>query len=199
MQYWHGEVVKAKGATRLPSETEPDPEDDPDLLELVAGKGGLGKLTKVLEKKGFVSGAEVDRRVDQRAAQMVREGKLIDQYPDLADKESDFFKQTAVEYGKLTSAGMPKGLAMEQAAKNVRLAEFEANGGAAPLPKAADAEAERQRRIRAQGGDKGRRTQQTETVDTVSDDDKTVAAAMGISEKDFLESRKSLGVRRASK
>jgi hypothetical protein len=178
VRYWHGE---AKKGAQPKAETPAEDEDKTDLLDLIGTKGAKG-LTEFLSKKGFVSGAEVDQRVQQRASEMLRESKLVEEYPDLSDRETPFFKATAVEYNKLVKAGVPKALATEQAARNARLAELEAGagGGGSDKPKP-NAEAERQRRIKAQAGDKGRRgSTREDDPDTVTELEKEVCEAMGV-------------------
>lgn len=192
VRYWHGEAKK--GAKAEPKADEPDEDEKIDLLDVIGTKGTKG-LTAVLRKAGFVSAAEVDQKVEQRTAQVVRESKLVQEFPELSDDKSEFFKATAVEFGKLQRDGMPKAIAMEQAARNVRLAEYEA-GTATPAAKTKDPEAERQRRIKAQGGDRGTRRSGTEDSDALSDDQKTILAGMRVSEKDFREQTQAMKARR---
>lgn len=178
VRYWHGQ---AKQGAAPKVEAPAEEEDKTDLLDLIATKGAKG-LKDFMAKSGFVSAADVDARVNERAGQMLRESKLVEEFPDLSDKETPFFKATAKEYNALVKLGVPKGVAMEQAAKNARLAELEAGagGGGSDKPKP-NAEAERQRRIKAQAGDKGRRgSTREDDPDTVTELEKEVCEAMGV-------------------
>jgi hypothetical protein len=188
VRFWHGEAKK----TAAPAKGAPaaETEDDTDLLDLIGTKGAKG-LDEHLAKRGYVKSSEVDKRVEERAGQFTREARLVEEFPDLADDTSEFFKDTAKEYGRLQQQGVPKGLAMEQAANNVELRRLREGGE--PKPKAADPEAERQRRIKAQAGDKGRRAAAaSETTDVLSAEDRQVMAGMKLTEKEFLDARKAL-------
>ncbi len=188
MRYWHGQAKAAPKAEA--AETPAESGEEPDLLDMIGNKGGGKKLAAYLAKQGFVSGADVDKRVDERAAQMVRESKLVEQFPDLSDNSSAFFKDTAKEYGRLIKDGMPKPLAMEQAARNVRLTQLESGDDAVAVPKKKQEEAERLRRVKAQGGDKGQRSAPNTENEDLTAEQKQICAAMGISEENYKKRAK---------
>jgi hypothetical protein len=192
VRFWHGEAKKTAPKSAATPETPDEDEDKTDLLDLIATKGAKG-LTGFLAKKGFVSGDEVDRRVNERATQMVRESKLIEEFPELSDQKSEFFKSTAVEYRELVNQGVPKQVAMGLAAKNVRLAALEAGEGDTKKTPKPDAEAERVRRIKAQGGDKGRKGADREESDELTPMQREIADAMGVSH-DAYKKRAKEGV-----
>ena len=190
MRYWHGQ---AKQGTQTKAEPAAEEEDKTDLLDLIATKGAKG-LKDFMAKSGFVSAADVDARVNERAGQMLRESKLVEEFPDLSDKETPFFKATAKEYNALVKLGVPKGVAMEQAAKNARLAELETGGGEGhKAPK--DPEAERLRRVKAQSGDKGRKGNVSgDDPDRVTELEKDVCEAMGIDPAKYKARQKEVQV-----
>lgn len=198
VRYWHGQVKGAKPAAAAAATVDAD-EDDPDMLDLIGTKGGAKKLTEFLARKGFVSKKEVEEQVNARADTLVRESRTVERFPELRDTESDFFKATVTEYGSLLKQGIPQGVAMEQAARNVRLVELEAGGEGAPVKKGKPEDAietERLRRVKVQSGDKGRRAAAASEEDTVDADTAAIWKAMGVSEKDGLAARKENAITR---
>jgi hypothetical protein len=187
-RYWHGLV---KAGTKEPAKEKPaEAEDDTDLLDLITTKGPKG-LKDWIGKQGYVSKDEVDAKVESRAQQVVREAELVGEFPDLRDDKSEFFKETAVEYGNLVKQGVPSGVAMGLAARLVDGRTTAAAGSAAPTKE--EKEAARVARIKAQGGDKTRRGAATEGDEALTSEQETVLAGMGLSKADFEASKKELG------
>lgn len=145
IRYWH---EQAKGTASRPTtpKAEAVAEPEEDLLEVVSKRGAAG-LKDVLKKQGFVSGDEVEQRIETRARAITTENELATKYPDLKDTKSEFFKETAKHYGELVKEGVPQHVAMKQAA---RLAELDGYESGKRLP-AADKE-EREARARAAAG-----------------------------------------------
>ena len=193
VRFWHGKA-KEGAAAPAPKGAAADETDETDLLDLIGTKGAKG-LDDLLAKRGYVKSVDVDAKVNERATQMTREAALVSEYPDLADDSTPFFKDTAKEYGELLKQGMPKALAMQTAAERTELARL--RGGGEKTPKGDAAEAERVRRIKAQSGDKTRRPAGGEEPgDELTSDQRTAAAAMGVSEADFKAAQKELAPHR---
>lgn len=147
-RYWHEEAKKKPAAAEVKESVEDDTEDPIELLS----KGGTAALDKLLEKRGFVKGDAVGATVEQARQQLVIEAALAKQFPEITDQSSDFFKQTTSEYATLVKQGTPHIVAMQQAPKNVRLAQIEAGTYKTPAEKA-----EREERAAAAGGDKSKK------------------------------------------
>jgi len=151
-QFWYEKA----NATAKPADK---PADEEDVLDVIT-KGG-DALDKLLEKRGFVKADQVDSKLNQRTQQLTKEAALVKQYPDLENTESPFFKEVAAVYGTLVKSGVAQSVAMEMAANQVELAWYrEGKRETVKERKAredADKESQRQERIRAQAGDRGRR------------------------------------------
>lgn len=127
-------------------------EDDVDILEVITTKGGKG-FDELLAKRGFVKASDVDKKVDAKTAGVLKEQELLKTYPDLADKKSDFFKDTAEEYGDLIKSGVSPNVAMGLAAERVELTYMRAGKIKTPAETKAEKERDRKARIAAQGGE----------------------------------------------
>lgn len=169
-EFWRGK------ASDKPADKTPPPatEDDVDLLAVIATKGVKG-LDEVLKKRGYISKEEADQLVNAKAGLLKTEEQLYDQYPELKDQNSEFFKATAAEYRQLKNAGVPEHLAMSMAAKSTALSFLESGKRKTRQQQTdetkAQKEADRLARIAAQGGDRGART----TADDEGDDEITPA------------------------
>jgi hypothetical protein len=191
-RYWH-EQAKGTGAGDKGKPAEADREDDTDLLA-VASKGPKA-MKEWLAKEGFVSGEEVDRRVETRAQQIGRETQLGIDYPDLKDKTSEFFKAVAVQYGDLRKT-MDAHDAMERACEKVELANLRA-GKTTPIttgkgkPNDDAGDDDRQGRARAQQGDPGRRQSRSEPgTDELDAIQLRICKAMGVSPEAYAKRAK---------
>jgi len=189
------------GATPAQPEPEPEPEDDDtDVLEAITTNGTKG-FDALAAKRGFIKRDEVQSMIDNRAnaiiANNTKETELLGRYPDLKDKNTPFFKATANYYGGLVRGGTPQHIAMELAAEKTEL-EF-MREGKIPSGKT-DREADRLARIAAQSGGAGpRRPAAGESDDdTLTPEQKHIAAQMGISEEAYLKRAKA-GVRMGGK
>lgn len=192
-RYWHSQAKgnPAKGRAEEQGDGTPKPEDDEtDMLEL-AGKGPAA-MKDWLKKSGFMSAAEVQNITNAKASQLVREAQLTQRYPDLQDKDSEFFKATASEYQSLKARGVPEVEAMELAAERAELASLRTGkataaaspastgGGSAPKKKT-ETEEERAARIAAQAGGGGRRLAKGEDeTDELTPEQQRIAEAFGI-------------------
>lgn len=184
VRYWHGQAKAIPTAQPTPVTPE---EDDTDVLDLITTKGAKG-LDELLAKRGYMRADEVERTVNQKATAIARENKLLSDYPDLKDTDSDFFKATAKEYASLKGS-VPDHVAMEMAAERAELKALKAGKA-----KAADAD-ERSSRARAQAGDTGTRrrpaAEPDDDDDTLTDEQKRVADSFGISHEAYAKRAKA--------
>lgn len=162
-QFWYEKAQSHKPAEPKPAATA-DADDNVDVLDVITTKGkkGLDELVdKHIQKKGYVSREEAEGMVNAKANQLVTERKLLEDYPDLGDKNSEFFKQTALVYGELKQKGLPEHMAMEMAVERTELSFLRAGKHKTPQQKTDDAKAQREAdrlaRIKAQGGERGNR------------------------------------------
>jgi len=188
-QYW---ADKAKTAAPAKAAVA-DPEDDTDVLEAITTGGAKG-FDALAEKRGFMKRGEVETLINQRATSLTKEQELIQRFPDLKVKNSDFFRATAVHYGELVKAGTPQSVAMELAADKAEL-DLMRSGKIKPAgsePTKAEKETARLARIAAQGGGERRGPAAAEEGDDeLSPQQKHIALAMGISEEAYSKRAKS--------
>jgi hypothetical protein len=184
-QYW-AEKARA-GAQAAPAAAA---EEEPDVLEAITTGGAKG-FDALAKKRGFIQRDEVETLINQRAASLTEEQQLMQDYPDLKNKTSDFFKATAGNYGRLVKDGVPQHVAMGQAARATELEFLKAGKLKLPAAIAADTAAEKEEkrlaRIAAQTGDKGRRgaAAEEDVDEELSPQQKHMCAAMGISEEAY--------------
>jgi len=197
--YWHQQARggSARDGAEKPAKDE-EPEDNTDLLE-VATKGPKA-MKQWLKDNGFVSQAEVEQTVQEKASQLAREAQVVREYPELADHSSDFFKETAQEYGRLKSQGVPEGVAMELAAERVAVKRGKGGdggeGGGKKKAPAGESAEDRTARAKAQAGEgtKTRPAQQAAEDEELTPEQKRITEAFGITE-DAYKKRAKEGVR----
>lgn len=188
-EFWQSRAKEQPAAPREKAAPVVEPEDDTDVLDLLTTKGTKG-LDELLKKRGFMSRDEVDATVNARANQLTKESELMGQYPDLKNKNTDFFKSTAMHYGDLVKQGVSQTVAMELAAERTEL-EFMRSGKIKSAPQKeldskAEKEANRLARIAAQGGPAGTRQVADEEEDgPLNDEQKRIVRAMGITEEAY--------------
>ncbi len=157
-QFWYNKSNAKPAPAEKPAAAAE--EEDDDVLDLITSKGAEG-LEALLKKRGFVSAAEVDEKVNAKASQITGEAKLIDDYPELAKHDSEFFKATALNYGELKKQGVPEAVAMRMAAERAELAGIRAGKIKTPTQKSDEEKAarasERAARAAAGAGDHGGR------------------------------------------
>lgn len=200
-QFWYDKATSAKPAPQ-PAPAATDDDDKTDVLDVITTKGvkGLGELVdKVAKKRGWVSREEAETLVNSKAAQLTTEQQLLKDYPDLADKSSEFFQSTAQVYGELKKSGIPDHLAMEMAVERTELSFIRSGKHKTPQQQKDDdkaqREADRLARIKAQSGDRGNRQPEgAEDDDELTPEQKHIAAAMGITEEAY-KARAKQGVR----
>jgi hypothetical protein len=194
-EFW---ADQARSAARTPpappaAKPEPEPEDDTDLLDLIS-TGGAKAFAQYMKKKGFVTKEEAAEMANNiastKANQLTTEAELLRNYPELGDKSSPFFKATAANYGDLVKEGVPPQLAMRLAAERAELQGIKTGKVKTPQQKNTeqDREAQRQRRIDAQSGDRGQRVPieaEEDESDELTAEQKYICKAMNISEEAY--------------
>jgi hypothetical protein len=197
-QYWHDEAKRKPAAAAVATAT-PAADDDTDLLEVLTTKGTKG-LLEVIKKHGFVSKDEAQSMVNTKADSIAREQELLGDYPDLKNRNSEFFKDTAKAYGTLVNSGVPANMAMELAAKQTHLEHIQTGKlKSKPMQTADDAAAKEQRRvarIAAQSGDRGAAPtpEDAEENDELSPGEKRICAEMGVSEDAYKKRRSTTNI-----
>lgn len=154
-------------------------EDDVDVLEAITTRGAKG-LGSLLDKLGYVKASDVDKKVDAKTAGVLKEQALLKQYPDLDDKKSEFFKETATAYGELVKQGVSGPVAMEMAAERVELRFMREGKIKTPSETKAEKERDRKARIAAQGGEGVGRTPSAaeEEDDTLTAEQERIVRSM---------------------
>lgn len=187
-EFWHGKATAAPAVPAAPAKEEAD---DVDLLEVITTKGVKG-LDEVMTKRGYVRAADVDKRVDEKATAIVQQQKLYEQYPDLRKTDSEFFKATALEYGALVKKGVSETVAMEMAAGATELKWMREGKIKTPAETKAEKEKERKARAAASAGDGGNRSAAgDENDEELTDEQKRIARAMGITEEAYAKRAKA--------
>jgi hypothetical protein len=189
-RFWFEKANKKDG----PAPAAAPAEEEPDVLDLLTTKGAKG-LDELLAKRGFVKKEEAVSLVNSKASQLTSEAQLLKQYPELEDKESEFFKVTAGHYGELKQAGVPEEMAMSLAVERADLQLLRAGKRKTPQQVADDRKAEREQdrlaRIAAQGGDRGGRVPaDTEEDEELTTHQKHIVQQMGITEEAYKKRAK---------
>ncbi len=193
-RFWSERAKAAKPAeaqTHVPGEEE---DTDDDVLGVLA-TGGAKAFDKAIAKRGFIKAADVEKMVGAKAAEMIREQAVMARYPDLKDKSSEFFKETAKQYNSLKSEGVSGSIAAELAAERAELVLIRT--GKIKVETAADKskrESAEERRLRAdaQAPERGRRhTQAEEDDETLTADQKRICDAMGVKYEDYAKEAKA--------
>jgi hypothetical protein len=182
-QFWYGKANTAKEpAPKAAAAAEP--EDDTDLLDLVATKGSKG-MRDWMAKQGFVGRSEVDALVQNKAAQFAQEQTLLTAHPDLKDTNSQFFKDTAIVYHELKTQGVPEAVAMRLAAQQV------AGTKKAAAADKTDKTEERRERGKAAAGDTGRGKGEAADDDELTPQQLSICKAMGVDPAKYAERAKA--------
>jgi hypothetical protein len=155
-QFWADRAASGGPPTTPPPPDDDGEDDDTDVLEAITTKGTKG-FDDLASKRGFIKRADVEQIVAARAESLTKEQNLLNEYPALKDKTTDFFKSTAQTYGALRRQNVPEAVAMEQAARTTELEFLRAGKMKLPNaePTADEKEARRLRRIAAQSGPTG--------------------------------------------
>ena len=191
-RYWH---ERARGTDEPDDDKKGKGKSKSDDLSESAVEGFIEDVNKrgptaikdLVSKMGFVSKDDVGEMVDERAQALVHESELLKTYPDLGEKDSDFFKQTAKEYSALGDS-VPSSQRMQIAAERTEL-KLRREGKFGPA-KGEETEEERVARVKAQSG--GSRAElETEPADApLTDLEKRIAEEMGVTTENFRKRKK---------
>jgi len=132
-----------------------DVDDEPDgeiVVDMLAKPGGLKKLAKAMkEELGLVSKDEIDARENKIRNEGKEWGQLAQDYPGLADRNSELFKTASPLFEKYQKQYPDAG---EAVIYRLAAAEATAKLGTVETDKETR-EAARQKRVAAQGGKLG--------------------------------------------
>lgn len=180
-EFWKG---KAK-----PDKPEGKPvEEDDDVLDVIASKGASG-FEQVAKKRGFVSRDEVAGMIERKATLLTTEQQLLKTYPELGNRESDFFNATAKHFAALVKANVSEEVATTLAAEKAELDFIRAGKMQTPSQKAETERAERRARAMASQADFGT-TDSTEDADELSPEQKDICRKFGITEESYKKRAK---------
>lgn len=191
-QYWH---EKATTPAEKKEAAAAAVADKTDLLEVAAK--GPDAMKAWLKEQGFVTATEAAAMTDAKAAQIVQTQGIINDYPEVNDPDSDFYKAADPEYQALIASGYKAVDAMRIACERVELQQLRAGKPRAKevthprdvstAPNGSDEE--RTSRARAQQGDRGRKAagDATPTVNDLTPEQRRIADGMGISHENYLK------------
>jgi len=221
-KYWSG-LARSGGPRQAAPEPEPeaDPEDDgsefldADETPVIEGDSPeklidefASEGVKALSKRGFITAKDAQRIAVETAMKVTHsligrergkidtDQKILGEFPELRDQTSELFKETAKRY--------QKAVAMDPAAKKTPAALYLAADAAKEALTARgrrerddEDEPETDRRQRAASQDarpRGRATEEADD-DMLGSEARQIIKAMGISEKEFRESRRDTAAR----
>lgn len=167
-EFWFNKSKEQPAAAAKADAEEPDV----DVLDLATkgGKAFTAWLNKWAADNGFVKGEAMTEAINTKASELAAQGKLIAQYPELKNENSDFFKATALEYGRLKKAGVSEVVAMEMAAERTELSFLREGKLKTPAQlkdeEKVRKEQERRDRAAAGAGDHGSRRSESAEEDT---------------------------------
>jgi hypothetical protein len=180
-EFWYN---KANAQPAPPKSAAAD-EPEVDVLDLATkgGKAFEAYMESWAKKQGYVKGEQMSEAITAKAQELAAQGKLVSQYPELKNEKSEFFQQTALEYGRLKKMGVSEVVAMEMAAERTELSFLREGKMKTPAQQRADAEADkaqaRRDRAAAGAGDRGsRRPAETEEDGELDDEQKQIAIRM---------------------
>jgi hypothetical protein len=171
--------------------------DSPEkLIDEFASEG-----TKALQKRGFVTTEQAQRMAVDAAVRvtntligrttnkMSTDNRIMSEFPDLGDQDSELFKETAKRY--------QRAVAIDPAAKKTPAALYLAAEGARDALRSksrhdpdAEDESDRRRRVDAQDSRPRGRATSDDGDDMLGNEAREVIRAMGITEAEFKASRK---------
>lgn len=220
-RYW-AERARAGSRPAEPAgepESDEDPTEfiDPDQPDGIEGDTAeklieelQAKGVKALRDRGFVTAAQANKMATETALKVSREligrerqkitsdATLMNEFPDLRNPESELFKETAKHY--------QRAVAMDPNAKKTPAALYLAAAAAReslkvekPIRRTQDEdryredEADRRQRASSQDGRGRGRGDVDDRDDMLGDEARQVIRSMGITEEEFIASRKATG------
>ena len=186
---------------------------DPDKWAEAVSKGPKA-IDAFIRKAGYVTGteaAEIARKVAARTVEVERQkmgtdAAIIRDFPDLANKNSEHFKQTSVELKKLVALD-PKAARTPStlyAAAEIAKAKMDAKSGGGGRGRQHDdyeidrydrydpEEEDRRLRAAAQDGTRGRTRDLEDDMDGMGPEAREMCRQMGIDEKDWQTESRAL-------
>ncbi len=152
-RFWH-DRAKSTPAKAATAKAEEAPKLSEDAVDAISS-GDPKRIKALLSGLGFVERTEVTREIQATKNEVVSESALLNQYPDLNDQTSEFFKATARHFNDLKQdPDMAKSPRIMQVA--AKLANSELNGGNAKRQQVETSE-ERAERVGRQSGERSRR------------------------------------------
>jgi hypothetical protein len=177
---------------------------------------GPEAIDAYLKKAGYVNKREVadiagkvaSRIVNIERGKLSADAKIVQDFPDLQNNNSELFKATSIELRTLvaidpSARNRPATLYAAAAAAKAKL---EAKKAKEVPPKkddedddlydrfGAEDEADRQRRAASQDGSRTGRADNSDTTDYMGPEAREMCRQMGLDEKDFASAAKELGV-----
>jgi hypothetical protein len=131
--YWRQEAQRGRQQPAEEPEEEDEEEDteidiEADLVEMVTSgdKKGFSKaIREVAKKSGFISGKEAQKMIRQTASELAERQRLIEEYPDMQNPKSEFFKVADAHYKRLSARFGDKGIGAIQEAARMAALELE--------------------------------------------------------------------------
>ncbi len=177
--YWYEQA--SQGTPAAEPEPEPDSEDDLSIIDDI-NKRGRRALDDYLKKKGFLSSEEAEELIQRKAEALQTQSKLVDEYPELMDKDSDLFKETARQMKALEGTGMRTDKRLAQAVFNAELKLIKAGKRSY-----GDSEDARLAHVSAQNGTKGRKGADLSSPPQLNAHQKEIAKRMGLSKEEMAD------------
>jgi hypothetical protein len=210
-RYW-AEQAKQGGKA---AEKADDPDDDlpavedidisPDkFLEELEAKGPKAILD-VVKKAGFVPAAEAkamaeriaDKRLQAERGRMQAEAQIFREFPDLADEESDLYKETARVFKEMVEEDPALANSTAAFKSAARLAQRSLGGGGKAAGKEPASLAERmlsesrRERVAQQGFSRGVQSPGEDGDDELTPSQKAAARNLGVSDAEYRKYAKA--------
>jgi hypothetical protein len=162
-RYWREQAKTPAPKDDAPAEDDDDVDlEGVDLVDVISS-GDPKKVKETFKKLGFVSEKDVQKRIQETRQEIAQNAKITDEYPDLADPSSEFFKAADAEYRDLIADDpslKDKPSTIRLAAK---LAAAKQGGGSR------GGDDDRAERIARQSGDRSRKQGRGQSADNRQD------------------------------
>ncbi len=214
-RFW-ADRAKSGGSAKADEKADDDTTDGSEFVNAKAGADGIdddtpekmvnelaAQGTGALKKRGFITAKDAEKLaadvavkvantlIGRARGQMTTEQKLSTEFPELADKSSALYKATAKNYQEacaLDPNAKTSPVALYLAAKAAKASLAPASQGR--NDDADETEEERRDRARSQDSRPRGRGVVDDRSDSLSDSDRDTIRAFGLTEEEFLASRK---------
>jgi hypothetical protein len=209
-RYWAARA-KQGGKPEAPAD-EPDEDDlpavedidiSPDAFLDELEKKGPKAILEVVKKAGFVPASEAkamaeriaDKRLQAERDRMQAEAKIFREFPDLADEQSDLYKETAKVFREMVEEDPALANSTAAFKSAARLAQRSLSGGAASKKEPASLQERmlaesRRERVAQQGFSRGVQSP-GEDDDELTPTQKMIARNLGVSEAEYRKYAKA--------